>query len=49
MDVWVKTSSKHMCPVCGKYEFPFAGSDDTCDVCGWVDDPIQLENPDEDK
>jgi len=45
----IKANSEHMCPVCGKYEFPYDGSFDTCEVCGWVDDPIQLENPDEDK
>ena len=39
--------SKHKCPVCGKYEFESEGSFDYCDVCGWQDDPIQEENPDE--
>lgn len=37
-----------MCPVCGEFEFFMHGSDETCDVCGWVDDPIQEMNPDED-
>ena len=25
----------HMCPVCGKYEFPYQGSFDICDESGW--------------
>ncbi len=45
---YMRKDSQHMCPVCGKYEFPYDGSFDTCEVCGWVDDPIQLEDPDED-
>ena len=39
--------SKHKCPVCGKFEFEYEGSFDICEVCGWHDDPIQGENPDE--
>ena len=39
--------SKHKCPVCGKYEFEYEGCFDICEVCGWHDDPIQFENPDE--
>ncbi len=42
-----KTSKKHMCPVCGKYEFEHEGCDDICEVCGWQDDIIQLRHPDE--
>lgn len=37
---------KHLCPVCGKYEFEEQGSFDICDVCGWEDDPLQLKDPD---
>lgn len=37
---------KHLCPVCGKYEFEEQGSFDICDVCGWEDDPLQLNDPD---
>ena len=36
---------KHLCPVCGKYEFEEQGSFDICDVCGWEDDPLQLKEP----
>lgn len=39
--------SKHKCPVCGKFEFEYEGCFDICEVCGWHDDPIQFENPDE--
>lgn len=35
----------HMCPVCGKFEFPAHGSFDICDVCGWEDDATQEEDP----
>ena len=38
----------HMCPVCGKFEFPTHGSFDICDVCGWEDDSAQ-ENEEEDE
>lgn len=37
----------HKCPVCGKYEFGSDGSFEICEVCGWQDDPVQMENPDE--
>ena len=38
---------KHKCPVCGEYEFDSAGSFEICEVCGWQDDSVQMENPDE--
>ena len=38
----------YLCPVCGKYEFPFRGSFYTCHVCGWIDDLVQSNHPDED-
>lgn len=38
---------RHKCPVCGNYEFPEFNSYDVCEVCGWEDDSIQEENPDE--
>ena len=35
------------CPACGFTVFPRAyGSSDTCPVCGWVDDLLQLAQPD---
>lgn len=37
----------HICPVCGKYEFDHKGSLEICEVCGWQDDMIQEELPDE--
>ena len=37
----------HKCPVCGEYEFDSDGSFEICEVCGWQDDPVQMENPDE--
>ena len=43
-----RTDGKYMCPVCGEFEFPYEGSFETCEVCGWTDDPVQLRNPDED-
>ncbi len=36
------------CPVCGQYEFRRENDFDICSVCGWENDVIQLENPDED-
>ena len=38
----------HLCPVCKKHEFPFRGTFYVCDECGWIDDPFQADNPDED-
>lgn len=43
----VKIGESYACPVCGKYTFESAGDFDICEVCGWEDDIIQLENPDE--
>ena len=37
---------KHLCPVCGMYEFPEKDSFDVCQVCGWEDDLLQLVEPD---
>jgi hypothetical protein len=36
------------CPVCGKFDFEeeWDGYFDSCDVCGWENDPIQLDSPD---
>ncbi len=38
---------KHLCPVCGKYEFDDYDSYDICDVCGWEDEGLQEKYPDE--
>lgn len=38
----------HMCPVCGKFEFPTHGSFDVCEICGWEDDMAQ-ENEENDE
>ena len=37
---------KHLCPVCGMYEFSHMGSYEVCEVCGWEDDWVQLDDPD---
>ncbi len=49
MKVESRADVSYMCPVCGKFRFPCKGSFYTCRVCGWIDDPIQLEEPDEDR
>lgn len=45
-----------ICPVCGKYIFTDTDSDDKtyideyydyCTECGWIYDPAQIENPDQ--
>ena len=43
----MKNYRPYMCPVCGKYEFPFRGSFDICLVCEWENDPIQAVEHDE--
>ena len=44
---YVQPGEPYLCPVCGKYTFEEADSFDICEVCGWEDDLIQLENPDD--
>lgn len=33
-------------PVCGEYEFKRDFDLDVCDVCGWENDGVQLDDPD---
>ena len=37
---------KHKCPVCGKFDFEGHNSFDDCEVCGWADDAVQVNEPD---
>ena len=39
----------HPCPVCGKFVFDKWNSLEICDNCGWQDDGIQADNPDEER
>lgn len=41
-------SNKLMCPVCGKYEFKEENDFDICPYCGWENDSLYLDNPNED-
>jgi hypothetical protein len=34
------------CPVCGEYEFERDFDLDVCEVCGWENDGVQLDDPD---
>ena len=34
------------CPVCGKYEFEQDSDFDVCEICGWENDGVQLDDPD---
>ncbi len=39
--------NKYKCPCCGNYTLSAeSGSYEVCEICGWEDDPVQLENPD---
>ncbi len=35
------------CPVCGNYEFERENNFEICAVCGWENDGIQMDDPDE--
>ena len=39
-------AEKIKCPVCGKYEFEEENDFDICEVCGWENDGLQMDNPD---
>jgi hypothetical protein len=34
------------CPVCGESEFERDFDLDVCDICGWENDGVQLDDPD---
>lgn len=34
------------CPVCGEYEFAMDDDYDVCEVCGWENDGLQMDEPD---
>ncbi len=42
-----KTDTRHLCPVCGKFEFESRNSMEICEVCNWQDDYFQFIEPDE--
>ena len=35
------------CPVCGEYEFERENNFEICEVCGWENDGLQMDDPDE--
>ena len=39
-------TDRHICPVCGSFEFEYYNSMDFCDVCDWCDDAVQENDPD---
>ena len=45
--VIVCIGSRYACPVCGEFEFTYAGRFEICPVCGWADNLFQLRNPNE--
>ena len=34
------------CPICGQYEFEEQDDFDSCDVCHWQNDGLQMKDPD---
>lgn len=43
----MKNKEKKVCPVCGKHEWEELGVYEMCPVCGWEEDAIQEEHPDD--
>lgn len=41
-------ADKHLCPVCGKFEFDRRLSMEICEVCGWQDDIFDEDDPEAD-
>ena len=39
------TDEKHICPVCGKYEFQEYDSFEFCPICKWHDDALLTKKP----
>lgn len=33
------------CACCGEYSIEVGGTNQKCDICGWIDDKFQNENP----
>lgn len=44
----IDLNTKHKCPVCGKFEFEHRLSQEICEVCGWQDDILDENDPNED-
>lgn len=40
-------TDKHLCPVCGKFQFEKRLSFEICEVCGWQDDLLDEDDPTE--
>lgn len=42
----MNNEDKHLCPVCGKYEFQEYDSFEFCPICKWIDDAGLTRHPD---